>query len=660
MNRKILLLEPNYHNKYPPMGLMKLAMYYRLQKDDVVFYKGDLIDFVISELTRDAIDRLTQLNAECKKTINWKKFTPDIFAFIKSGKIEADSAFEKCVEENSLYRVWLDHFRKQYRTNAYFSTPRWDKVGITTLFTFYWDITIKTIKFATKICKDPDRNVMVGGVLGSVVPDAVERATGIRPHVGCLNLTKLEGDDPLPPPYENTPIDALPLDYSILEEIDYRYPATDAYFSYTTRGCVNKCPFCVVPILEPEYQSYIPLKKRIEETNQRFGAQRHLLLLDNNVFASPSFFNIIDEIKEIGFARGQKFIPPDQLEIAIKQLRAGWNDNAYRRLAVRLLNAYLASLEGDDYNRVYSLLLDNGLMHDYTAIRENILAVYDIIKDDYQKRIHKIPVARFVDFNQGMDARLVTPEKMAKLSEISIRPLRIAFDHWKWRKYYVRAMRLAKENGILQMSNYLLYNFRDQPIDLYRRLLINVDLCDALGVNIYSFPMKYHPITDEQWFTNRDYIDLPYWSRKAIRTIQAVLNSTHGKIGRGRTFFFKAFGRSEEEFEQLIKMPEAFIIKRWDAELNGLTDRWRQAYEALTPDEKAFVDEIISTNAFSSDMWRGRGRRVSKLLKFYLIQREDIKPAKQSAKLKAIKAFEDSCPVEITKECKKLLKESYW
>ena len=29
MNRKALLVEPNYKNKYPPMGLMKLATYYR-------------------------------------------------------------------------------------------------------------------------------------------------------------------------------------------------------------------------------------------------------------------------------------------------------------------------------------------------------------------------------------------------------------------------------------------------------------------------------------------------------------------------------------------------------------------------------------------------------------------------------------------------------
>ena len=73
MNRKILLLEPNYHNKYPPMGLMKLAMYYRLQRDQVVFYKGDLNAFVLSEFVQDAIKKLEQLTSECDKKINWRK-----------------------------------------------------------------------------------------------------------------------------------------------------------------------------------------------------------------------------------------------------------------------------------------------------------------------------------------------------------------------------------------------------------------------------------------------------------------------------------------------------------------------------------------------------------------------------------------------------------
>ena len=45
--RKVLLVEPNYKNKYPPMGLMKLATYFRRRGDDVRFYKGDMKAFAV-------------------------------------------------------------------------------------------------------------------------------------------------------------------------------------------------------------------------------------------------------------------------------------------------------------------------------------------------------------------------------------------------------------------------------------------------------------------------------------------------------------------------------------------------------------------------------------------------------------------------------------
>ena len=84
----------------------------------------------------------------------------------------------------------------------------------------------------------------------------------------------------------------------------------------------------------------------------------------------------------------------------------------------------------------------------------------------------------------------------------------------------------------MELSNYLLYNFEDEPKELYYRMRLNVDLCEELGVTIYSFPMKYHPISDPAYFKNRDYLG-ERWNRKFIRAVQAVLNSTKGKIGKG-------------------------------------------------------------------------------------------------------------------------------
>ncbi len=111
----------------------------------------------------------------------------------------------------------------------------------------------------------------------------------------------------------------------------------------------------------------------------------------------------------------------------------------------------------------------------------------------------------------------------------------------------------------------MLYNYKEKPVELYYRLKLNVELCDTLSINIYSFPMKYHPIMDPKYFQNREYIGV-YWNRKFIRTIQAVLNSTKGKIGTSRSFFNKAFGKDENEFNKILHMPETFIIYRLECE----------------------------------------------------------------------------------------------
>ncbi|MDR1847379.1 MAG: hypothetical protein LBR17_04605 [Bacteroidales bacterium] len=107
-------------------------------------------------------------------------------------------------------------------------------------------------------------------------------------------------------------------------------------------------------------------------------------------------------------------------------------------------------------------------------------------------------------------------------------------------------------------SNYILYNFKDEPKDFYSRLRLNVDLCKELDVTIYSFPMKFHPITGEDRF-NRDYLG-KQWNRKYVRAIQAVLNAIKGKVGSEEDFFEKAFGRNENEFFKILNMPETMIL----------------------------------------------------------------------------------------------------
>lgn len=602
MNRKVLLVEPNYKNKYPPMGLMKLATYYRMVGDDVRFYKGDMRLLAVELICEDLIDRLSIVFPD----IFWRDYYPTLFEFIKVGKFSILESQDVFSDEIVLEIV--KEFRKKYKDKDYFKHPRFDKVGITTLFTFYWDITIDTINFAKQLCKNKE-DVMVGGIMSSILPDEVYSATGIHPFVGLLNHPgDIDAGNTLI-------IDELPLDYSILEEIDYVYPANNAYFAYMTRGCINKCKFCAVPKLEPKYCDYINLKDRINFTDMRFGARKDLLLLDNNVLASKCYDKIIDDIKDCGFGVGATIAAPDEYSITIKNLQESYNDRAYVRKAIKIYKEIIDKLKDDtEKAKLYSLLEENHCIYYYTASKDAILKLDNYVRPLYNKIYKPTKHKRIVDFNQGIDSRLVNDSNMKKLAEVNIYPLRIAFDHWELRDIYERSIRTAVKNGIRNLSNYLLYNFEDKPEELYLRLKMNVDLCEELDASIYSFPMKYHPISDQKYYMNRDYIG-KHWNRKFIRAVQAVLNSTKGKIGRGVDFFEEAFGRNVDEFMKILWMPETFIIYRriYDASLRqrlvdkytkttphdcDLANEWWAKFSALPQEKLAKVKNIVASNKF--------------------------------------------------------------
>ncbi len=625
MNRKVLLVEPNYHNKYPPMGLMKLATYYRECGDDVRFFKGDMRNLAAELICEDLVNHL-----EIRfPSVFWKEYWPTLLSFVRLGHYDILDAEPILCDLD--VRDAIKEYRLKYKRKEYFSSPRFDKVGITTLFTFYWGITIDTINFAKQLCKDP-KDVMVGGIMSSILPEEVYAATGLHPFVGLLNQPGVIDPD------SKLIIDSLPLDYSILEEIDYIYPAHDAYFAYMTRGCVNHCDFCAVPTLEPEYCEYIELKKQIEITTKRFGPQRNLLLLDNNVLASKCYNKIIDEIRDCGFQAGATYIPPNEYEITIQNLKASYNDRAYIRKAVKLYSGLLERLGEEDKKELFDQLSEAHCLYPYTATKEKILELDKFVRPLYAKTHRPTKRKRIIDFNQGIDSRLVTDENMQKLSEININPLRIAFDHWELHDVYENSIRTAVRHGITHLSNYLLYNHKDKPEDLYFRLRLNVELCEELGASIYSFPMKYHPIKDKDYFQNRDYIG-KYWNRKFIRAVQAVLNSTKGKIGRGKTFFEEAFGRDVDEFYKILWMPEAFIIyrRKYDASLrarladrytdaspedNDLANEWWEKFNSLSTVQQKIAKKIIALNKFGEDDYQCDDPDVEGVLSYYRITRQ--------------------------------------
>ncbi len=123
MSRKVLLIEPNYKNKYPPMGLMKMTTYFRRCGDDVRFFKGDLKYFAAQLLCEEYYAEIDN--------IALGKYFPNLVEFIKTGKyshLDVIPDFRDTELEN-IIKTYRQRFAKK-------DFPKFDIVGVTTLFTF--------------------------------------------------------------------------------------------------------------------------------------------------------------------------------------------------------------------------------------------------------------------------------------------------------------------------------------------------------------------------------------------------------------------------------------------------------------------------------------------------------------------------------------------
>ena len=509
---RVLLVEPKYKNKYPPMGLMKISTYHKMLGDEVHFVKG------------------------------------------------TDTEIDKEI---------------------------WDRIYVTTLFTFDFSISVETIKHYMRLLDDVSL-LYVGGIMASLMPEKIVEATGIdRAHIltGLFTDTSVVGDK------NDINVDQLPLDYDILEEVDYKYPAGDNYFAYTTRGCPNHCSFCAVPILEPDFQITNNIVQQIESIDRKFGPKRHLLLLDNNVLNAPDLQSLVDDLCEAGFGRGAKYVDPGDYNVVMMRYRNGDRAEFLNKKMAAYLNSFKKRIKSSDMlDKFLEIIIASEDVDNYA---EYMLAHDAELSPIIEKYRNKSARARYLDFNQGVDGRRINDENMTQLARLAIRPLRIAFDDIKLKDTYCAAVRTAHRHGIKEISNYILFNYKDKPEDLYERLRINIDLNRELGIQIFSFPMKYSPIDR----TDRDYIG-ENWTKKSIRAISAILQVTKGVVAAGSSFFYKAFGESLEEFNELLAMPRELIMFRSHFEQNGITDEWRKLYRALSKDQQDDLMNFVSHTVF--------------------------------------------------------------
>ena len=124
-------------------------------------------------------------------------------------------------------------------------------------------------------------------------------------------------------------------------------------------------------------------------------------------------------------------------------------------------------------------------------------------------------------------------------------------------------------------------------------MYLNVRLNEELAIENLSFPMRFQP-TD---LADRSHIG-PKWSRYFLRSVQLVLQATHGVVSGEPEFFKAAFGATHEEFESILSCPHHMIFNRqWYEryEGRGEFDDYRAALHGLSPSEHAELLGFLSS-----------------------------------------------------------------
>lgn len=493
----ILLIEPDYKNKYPPLGLMKISYFHKhVLGDHVRFTKG----------------RLPAALAEAK----------------------------------------------------------WDRVYVTSLFTFEWAKTIEAIQYAETLVDSIDK-ITVGGIAATMLPQQIYEETGIRPVCGLLNepgKLGLPGDEC---------IDQIVPDYAILDDIDYVYPFHDAYFLSATKGCGNKCGFCAVQTLEPQYIPYIDLKQRIAAIEEEFGSKRDLLLMDNNVLRSPNFDQIIDDIIAAGFGKGATYLNP----------KTG-----------KRVRRYV------DFNQGLDALFfteEKARRLGEIALRPARVA-FDHIEDlpTYERAL-----------------RLCAKHGITELSNYVL---------YNSEAFGGKGQQYAADTPAD------LYNRMRLTLDIKDD--INRSLPEDRQVTAFSFPMRYIPLTAHE----RGYVG-SQWNAKFLRAVQCMLIPTQGKGVGSRSFFEADFGKNAEEFVRFLCMPDKLIAARGEFSLSSrgrggedpeaLAARkavweknqrkireWNRLYQQLGDERTQFI-ALIGDNEFLPEKLLGAPSDLQK--KLYLL-----------------------------------------
>lgn len=174
-----------------------------------------------------------------------------------------------------------------------------DHMVMSCIFTFYWKKYVKTINHYLE--KFPKSDLTVGGVTASIHPEWFYQEWG-KPNLfmngigGRVNVHKGTHPEiePLVPKWN---VDVHDEDFYKSERIKNRaLNKKKKIVMYASRGCVNKCGYCMVPKIEGDMKSFESIKEYLEVSKKELPDASSIVLYDNNFTEHTFIHNIIDEL----------------------------------------------------------------------------------------------------------------------------------------------------------------------------------------------------------------------------------------------------------------------------------------------------------------------------------------------------------------------------
>ncbi len=165
-----------------------------------------------------------------------------------------------------------------------------DLICMTTLFTTDSQIVLREISRCKQSLLLRNTPIIIGGIFASLMPKYIYEKTGIRSFVGCSNI-----------------LDSYIPDYNRDWQVKGFFK--DAGTIFTTRGCPNKCGYCMVWRMEPKF--YV-----VDNWEKQFNIDREVILVsDNNILSVP--LKHLDKFVRVVIKNKKKILFNNGLEVKL-------------------------------------------------------------------------------------------------------------------------------------------------------------------------------------------------------------------------------------------------------------------------------------------------------------------------------------------------------